>query len=80
VNGYRVGNNGFQINGRRADEGRLDDGTPVEPQVARTARAVHLRTGGIRRIRMRCRDTQVPFFFKQWGGWDKKKAGRTPEV
>lgn len=30
-------------------------------------------------IRDRCREAQVPFFFKQWGGWAKKKAGRTLE-
>jgi len=27
-------------------------------------------------IRDRCKDAQVPFFFKQWGGRNKKKAGR----
>jgi protein gp37 len=27
-------------------------------------------------IRDHCRKTGVPFFFKQWGGVDKKKAGR----
>jgi len=27
-------------------------------------------------IRDRCRKEGVPFFFKQWGGVDKKKAGR----
>lgn len=27
-------------------------------------------------IRDQCRQAQVPFFFKQWGGWNKKKAGR----
>lgn len=27
-------------------------------------------------IRDRCRDASVPFFFKQWGGVNKKKAGR----
>jgi protein gp37 len=27
-------------------------------------------------IREQCRHAQVPFFFKQWGGWNKKKAGR----
>ncbi len=30
-------------------------------------------------IRDRCQEAQVPFFFKQWGGWDKKKAGRILE-
>jgi len=27
-------------------------------------------------IRDRCRDMDVPFFFKQWGGVNKKRAGR----
>lgn len=27
-------------------------------------------------IRNRCKDQNVPFFFKQWGGRNKKKAGR----
>jgi protein gp37 len=27
-------------------------------------------------IRNRCRDAQVPFFFKQWGGVNKKRNGR----
>ena len=27
-------------------------------------------------IRDQCRQAQVPFFFKQWGGFNKKKAGR----
>jgi protein gp37 len=30
----------------------------------------------VRRIRDRCVDSGVPFFFKQWGGKNKKKAGR----
>ncbi len=30
----------------------------------------------VRSIRDRCRDTGVPFFFKQWGGFNKKKTGR----
>ena len=29
------------------------------------------------RIRKQCRAAKVPFFFKQWGGWNKKKSGRT---
>jgi protein gp37 len=28
-------------------------------------------------IRDRCRSTGVPFFFKQWGGVQKSRAGRT---
>lgn len=27
-------------------------------------------------IKAQCRKTRVPFFFKQWGGFNKKKAGR----
>ena len=27
-------------------------------------------------IRDQCVDVGVPFFFKQWGGWNKKKTGR----
>jgi hypothetical protein len=27
-------------------------------------------------IRDQCQDARVPFFFKQWGGTNKKKAGR----
>jgi len=30
-------------------------------------------------IRDQCRDVDVPFFFKQWGGVNKKKAGRRLE-
>ncbi|OGL64317.1 MAG: hypothetical protein A3I72_00460 [Candidatus Tectomicrobia bacterium RIFCSPLOWO2_02_FULL_70_19] len=30
-------------------------------------------------IRNQCRQAKVPFFFKQWGGKNKKKAGRTLE-
>ncbi len=30
-------------------------------------------------IRDQCRDADVPFFFKQWGGVRKKKAGRVLE-
>jgi protein gp37 len=27
-------------------------------------------------IQQQCQDVRVPFFFKQWGGYPKKKAGR----
>jgi protein gp37 len=30
-------------------------------------------------IRNQCKESHVPFFFKQWGGWNKKKAGRDLE-
>lgn len=30
----------------------------------------------VRQIRDRCRARGVPFFFKQWGGFQKKKNGR----
>ena len=35
-----------------------------------------MERGWVRQIRDRCRDRQVPFFFKQWGGVNKKKTGR----
>jgi len=31
----------------------------------------------VRGIRAQCRTARVPFFFKQWGGRNKKEAGRT---
>jgi protein gp37 len=31
----------------------------------------------VRAIRQQCHRSRVPFFFKQWGGRDKKKSGRT---
>ena len=30
-------------------------------------------------IRNQCREKNIPFFFKQWGGLNKKKAGRQLE-
>jgi protein gp37 len=33
--------------------------------------------GWVRSIRDQCRQAKVPFFFKQWGGVIKSKAGRT---
>jgi len=30
----------------------------------------------VRDLRRQCRDARVPFFFKQWGGVQKSKAGR----
>lgn len=30
----------------------------------------------VREIRNYCIDTNIPFFFKQWGGFNKKKSGR----
>jgi protein gp37 len=30
-------------------------------------------------IRDQCREAGVPFFFKQWGGTNKKASGRTLE-
>jgi len=30
-------------------------------------------------IRDQCQRAKVPFFFKQWGGVQKKRAGRTLE-
>jgi len=31
----------------------------------------------VQEIRKQCLAANVPFFFKQWGGFNKKKAGRT---
>jgi protein gp37 len=33
----------------------------------------------VAKIRDQCRDSQTPFFFKQWGGVHKKRAGRELE-
>jgi len=38
------------------------------------ARPMHI--DWVRNIREQCLEQQVPFFFKQWGGVNKKKAGR----
>jgi len=35
-----------------------------------------MEIGWVRDIREQCRGQNVPFFFKQWGGVNKKKAGR----
>lgn len=35
-----------------------------------------METDWVREIHQRCREATVPFFFKQWGGVNKKKAGR----
>jgi protein gp37 len=35
-----------------------------------------MERGWVREIRAQCRAARVPFFFKQWGGFNKKKAGR----
>jgi protein gp37 len=35
-----------------------------------------MEIGWVRGIREQCRGQNVPFFFKQWGGVNKKKAGR----
>jgi len=35
-----------------------------------------MKTEWIRKIRKQCQDQKVPFFFKQWGGFNKKKNGR----
>jgi protein gp37 len=31
------------------------------------------------KIKRQCQENDVPFFFKQWGGFNKKKAGRNLE-
>jgi protein gp37 len=35
-----------------------------------------MEIGWVRNIREQCTAQNVPFFFKQWGGTNKKKAGR----
>lgn len=35
-----------------------------------------MENGWVADIRDQCLRSDVPFFFKQWGGWNKKKAGR----
>lgn len=35
-----------------------------------------MKTAWVRGMRDQCKDAGVPFFFKQWGGPNKKKAGR----
>lgn len=35
-----------------------------------------MKQAWVRDVRDKCLDTQVPFFFKQWGGVNKKKSGR----
>jgi protein gp37 len=35
-----------------------------------------MRAEWVRRIRGQCRRARVPFFFKQWGGVQKKRNGR----
>jgi protein gp37 len=30
----------------------------------------------VRELRDQCQSENIPFFFKQWGGRNKKKAGR----
>lgn len=39
-------------------------------------RARMMETGWVEDIRIQCEDAGVPFFFKQWGGKNKKAAGR----
>jgi protein gp37 len=39
-------------------------------------RARPMEAEWVRRVRDQCIETQVPFFFKQWGGTNKKKSGR----
>lgn len=41
--------------------------------------ARHMDPAWVVEIRDQCRDARVPFFFKQWGGTNKKKAGRLLE-
>ena len=36
-----------------------------------------METEWVRKVRDQCVSDKVPFFFKQWGGVNKKKTGRT---
>lgn len=40
------------------------------------AGARHMDLAWVQRIRAQCRKARVPFFFKQWGGVQKSRAGR----
>jgi protein gp37 len=35
-----------------------------------------MRADWVRQIKRRCEEMEIPFFFKQWGGTNKKAAGR----
>lgn len=35
-----------------------------------------MKSEWVRQIRRKCREMNVPFFFKQWGGFNKKASGR----
>ncbi len=35
-----------------------------------------IKTSWIRNIKRQCEEQKIPFFFKQWGGINKKKSGR----
>jgi len=61
------------------DLGRLDlsgiDWVIVGGESGRRARPMNAEW--VRSIREQCLSANVPFFFKQWGGPNKKKSGRT---
>jgi len=40
------------------------------------AGARRMEAGWVRSIRQQCRSADIPFFFKQWGGLNKKRTGR----
>jgi protein gp37 len=46
----------------------------VGGESGRHARPIH--EAWVRSIKAQCAEAAVPFFFKQWGGVNKKKAGR----
>src|SRR5438445_340506 len=43
---------------------------------ARTGVAAQVEEAWVIEIREQCKAAEVPFFFKQWGGVNKKKTGR----
>jgi len=48
-------------------------------QAANRVRARPLEQVWVTELRDQCLRARVPFFFKQWGGTNKKKAGRVLE-
>jgi protein gp37 len=74
----RAGKRFLSIEPLLEDLGPLDlrgiDWVIVGGESGRGARPMHL--DWLLSIREQCRAAEVPFFFKQWGGVNKKKAGR----
>lgn len=74
-----VGAEVYALSGRRAIPDCDWEGTKLDwvicgGESGRGARPMH--PDWARSLRDQCADADVPFFFKQWGGVDKKAAGR----